>query len=49
MKSVFQQPSGDRAVMALVLLLTGVCAIAFQDSLMKLMSEYRKNNQYVAW
>jgi len=38
MKSVFQQPSGDRPVMALVLLLTGVFAIAFQDSLVKLMS-----------
>ena len=38
MKSVFQQPSGDRPVMALLLLLTGVFAIAFQDSLVKLMS-----------
>jgi drug/metabolite transporter (DMT)-like permease len=38
MKSVFQQPSGDRPVMALILLLTGVFAIAFQDSLVKLMS-----------
>jgi drug/metabolite transporter (DMT)-like permease len=38
MKSVFQHPSGDRPVMALLLLLTGVFAIAFQDSLVKLMS-----------
>ena len=40
MKSVFQQPSGDRPVMALLLLLTGVFAIAFQDSLVKLMSSH---------
>jgi len=40
MKSVFQQPSGDRPVMALLLLLSGVFAIAFQDSLVKLMSSH---------
>jgi drug/metabolite transporter (DMT)-like permease len=40
MKSVFQQPIGDRPVMALILLLTGVFAIAFQDSLVKLMSSH---------
>ena len=38
MKSLFQRPSGDRPVTALILLLTGVFAIAFQDSLVKLMS-----------
>jgi drug/metabolite transporter (DMT)-like permease len=38
MKSLFQRPSGDRPVTALMLLLTGVFAIAFQDSLVKLMS-----------
>jgi len=38
MKSLFQRPSGDRPVAALILLLTGVFAIAFQDSLVKLMS-----------
>jgi drug/metabolite transporter (DMT)-like permease len=38
MKSLFQHPSGDRPVAALALLLTGVFALAFQDSLVKLMS-----------
>jgi drug/metabolite transporter (DMT)-like permease len=38
MKSLFQRPSGDRPVTALILLLTGVFAIAFQDSLVKFMS-----------
>ena len=38
MKSLFQRPSGDRPITALILLLTGVFAIAFQDSLVKLMS-----------
>ena len=38
MKSLFQHPSGDRPVTALLLLLTGVFALAFQDSLVKLMS-----------
>jgi drug/metabolite transporter (DMT)-like permease len=38
MKSLFQHPSGDRPIAALVLLLTGVFALAFQDSLVKLMS-----------
>lgn len=38
MKSLFQHPSGDRPVAALLLLLTGVFALAFQDSLVKLMS-----------
>jgi len=37
-KSLFQHPSGDRPVAALLLLLTGVFALAFQDSLVKLMS-----------
>ena len=40
MKSLFQHPSGDRPVAALLLLLTGVFALAFQDSLVKLMSSY---------
>jgi drug/metabolite transporter (DMT)-like permease len=40
MKSLFQHPSGDRPVAALMLLLTGVFALAFQDSLVKLMSSY---------
>ena len=38
MKSLFQHPSGDRPVTALLLLLAGVFAVAFQDSLVKLMS-----------
>ena len=38
MKSLLQHPVGDRPVTALLLLLTGVFAIAFQDSLVKLMS-----------
>ena len=38
MKSLFQHPSGDRPLTALALLLTGVFALAFQDSLVKLMS-----------
>jgi len=38
MKSLFQHPGGDRPVAALLLLLTGVFALAFQDSLVKLMS-----------
>ena len=38
MKSLFAHPSGDRPVAALVLLLTGVFALALQDSLVKLMS-----------
>ena len=38
MKGLFQHPSGDRPVAALLLLLTGVFALAFQDSLVKLMS-----------
>jgi drug/metabolite transporter (DMT)-like permease len=38
MKSLFQRPSGDRPITALILLLTGVFAIALQDSLVKLMS-----------
>lgn len=38
MKSLFVHPSGDRPVAALVLLLTGVFALALQDSLVKLMS-----------
>jgi drug/metabolite transporter (DMT)-like permease len=37
-KSLFQHPSGDRPLAALLLLLTGVFALAFQDSLVKLMS-----------
>jgi drug/metabolite transporter (DMT)-like permease len=39
-KGLFQQPVGDRPVTALMLLLTGVFAIAFQDSLVKLMSAH---------
>ena len=38
MKSLFQHPSGDRPVAALLLLLTGVFVLALQDSLVKLMS-----------
>ena len=38
MKSLFQHPGGDRPVAALLLLLTGVFALALQDSLVKLMS-----------
>jgi len=38
LKSLFQHPGGDRPVAALLLLLTGVFALAFQDSLVKLMS-----------
>jgi drug/metabolite transporter (DMT)-like permease len=38
MRRLFQHPSGDRPVAALALLLTGVFALAFQDSLVKLMS-----------
>jgi drug/metabolite transporter (DMT)-like permease len=38
MRSLFQHPVGDRPVAALLLLLTGVFALAFQDSLVKLMS-----------
>jgi drug/metabolite transporter (DMT)-like permease len=38
MRSLFQRPSADRPITALILLLTGVFAIAFQDSLVKLMS-----------
>ena len=40
MKGLFQHPSGDRPVAALMLLLTGVFALAFQDSLVKLMSSH---------
>ncbi len=36
--SLFQRPSGDRPLQALILLLTGVFVIALQDSLVKLMS-----------
>ena len=39
MKSLFSHPSGDRPVAAMALLLTGVFALALQDSLVKLMSE----------
>lgn len=39
MKSLFAHPSGDRPVAALALLLTGVFALALQDSLVKLMSD----------
>jgi len=38
MKSLFEQPRGDRPVVALALLLLGVFALALQDSLIKLMS-----------
>ena len=38
MKGLFQRPSGDRPVAALLLLLTGVFVLALQDSLVKLMS-----------
>ncbi|MCP4873872.1 MAG: DMT family transporter [Gammaproteobacteria bacterium] len=38
MKSLFQQPGEDRPLLALILLLTGVFALALQDSLVKLMS-----------
>jgi len=37
-KGLFQHPSGDRPVTALLLLLTGVFVLAMQDSLVKLMS-----------
>jgi len=40
LKSLFQHPGGDRPVAALLLLLTGVFALAFQDSLVKLMSTH---------
>lgn len=40
MRSLFQHPSGDRPVAALTLLLIGVFALAFQDSLVKLMSSH---------
>lgn len=40
MKGLFQHPGGDRPVAALMLLLTGVFALAFQDSLVKLMSSH---------
>jgi len=36
--TLFHRPSGDRPLQALALLLTGVFAIALQDSLVKLMS-----------
>lgn len=36
---LFHQPSGDRPLQAMALLLTGVFVIALQDSLMKLMSD----------
>jgi len=36
--NLFHRPSGDRPLQALALLLTGVFAIALQDSLVKLMS-----------
>ncbi len=36
--SLFERPSGDRPILALGLLLTGVFALALQDSLVKLMS-----------
>jgi len=39
-KSLFQHPGGDQPVAALMLLLTGVFALAFQDSLVKLMSSH---------
>ncbi len=35
---LFEQPGGDRPYSALIMLLTGVFLIAFQDSLVKLMS-----------
>lgn len=35
---LFEQPGGDRPYTALILLLTGVFLLAFQDSLVKLMS-----------
>ena len=38
MKSLFEHPSGDRPLLALVLLLTAVFALSLQDSLVKLMS-----------
>ena len=38
MKSLFEHPGGDRPWPALALLLTGVFALALQDSLVKLMS-----------
>jgi drug/metabolite transporter (DMT)-like permease len=38
LKSLFQHPGGDRPLAALLLLLTGVFALALQDSLVKLMS-----------
>ncbi|MEM7563236.1 MAG: DMT family transporter [Pseudomonadota bacterium] len=38
--SLFQHPRGDRPVLALGLLLTGVFALALQDSLVKLMSDH---------
>ena len=37
--SVFQSPSGDRPMFAMVLLLIGVFVLALQDSLVKLMSD----------
>lgn len=37
--NLFRQPSGDRPLQAMGLLLTGVFVIALQDSLMKLMSD----------
>jgi drug/metabolite transporter (DMT)-like permease len=40
MRSLLQHPVGDRPVVALALLLTGVFALAFQDSLVKLMSSH---------
>ena len=40
MKGLFQHPSGDRPVAALLLLLTGVFVLALQDSLVKLMSSH---------
>ena len=36
--ALFEGPSGDRPLAALVLLLTGVFALALQDSLVKFMS-----------
>jgi len=38
LKSLFQHPKGDHPVAALLLLLTGVFVLAFQDALVKLMS-----------
>ena len=46
--SLFERPGGDRPLVALVLLLTGVFALAFQDSLVKLMSSQTSFWQFQA-